>query len=123
MIVVATTLVGLLAVTLYIAAVLGREVHWLREELQTATDTEHSKCMAAVMKYVGDEFAAQVLTVAADDYASASNHAELDRISRLYYQPDGPPVPTLWLHERADRLRIMAAAERAEETDHEEVAQ
>ena len=63
--------------------------------------------MAAVMKFVGDEWAAQVLEVAADDYESPQGHADIDRISRLIYKADGPPVPSIWLRERADKLRIL----------------
>lgn len=107
MITVALILAAMAAVLLYISVRMFNEIHWLREELQTATDTEHVKCMAAVMKYVGDEWAAQVLEVAAADYESGANHSELDRISRLRYQPGGSPVPTLWLQERAMKLRIM----------------
>lgn len=90
---------------------------WAKEDLQDVTDTEHVKCMAAVMAFVGDEYAAQVLAVAADDYASVESDADLDRIKRLLWRQDGPPVPSIWLHERADRLRIMADAERTSTLD------
>lgn len=118
----------LLAVVVYVCIVLVKELHWLREDLQTTADVEHTKCMAAVMKFVGDEWAAQVLEVAASDYASAEAHHNLDRISRTVYKPGGPPVPAIWLRERADLLRIMAgpdfaaAAEHAAGIDFNEVA-
>lgn len=107
-----TTLAALLAICLYIIMRAVNEINFLREDLLQAKDVEHTKCMGAVMAFVGDEFAAQVLTVAADDYASVDSHGDRDRIARLQYQPGGPPIPTLWLHERADRLRIMGLMER-----------
>ena len=106
--VVALVLAALLAITMYVCVVLVRELNWTREDLQAATDTEHAKCMAAVMQFVGDEWAAQVLEVAAADYDSPGAQRDLDRIGRMVYKPGGAPVPTLWLQERADRLRIMA---------------
>jgi len=120
--VVAFILTALLAVAIYIAVLLGREVFWLREELQTTTDHENAKCMAAVMHYVGNEWAAQVLDVAADDYASAANHPNLDRIGRLKYQPGGDPVPTIWMRERADRLRILDPETHSTQMNFNEVA-
>lgn len=107
---VALVLAVLLALAFYILMRLTNEMMFLREELVLSVDCEHAKCMAAVMQFVGDEFAAQVLTVAADDYGSAEEQSNLARISRLHYQPGGPPVPTLWLGERAERLRIFAAS-------------
>lgn len=98
----------------YVVIELIKEVVYTKDELQEATDHNHAKCMAAVMAFVGDEFAAQVLTVAAEDYASPTSHGDLDRISRLKFKPGGDPVPTIWLHERAERLRIMNAQVRGE---------
>lgn len=106
---VALAVMGVLVlIMVYITVAAVRELQWVRDDLQNAADREHAKCIGAVMKFIGDEYAAQVLTVAADDYASAEAHNDLDRISRLVYSPGGPPVPALWLYERAERLRIMA---------------
>lgn len=102
----------IVAILLYMVIRAVNKIDWLHEDLHLTTDREHAKCVAATMAFVGDEFAAQVLDVAADDYASAQSHGGLDRISRLVYKPGGPPIPSLWLRERADRLRIMADAER-----------
>lgn len=105
---IALILAALLAVAIYLLACAVKKVTWLHEELQVASDTEHTKCMGAVMRFVGNEWAAQVLDVAASDYASATSHSDIDRIQRLVYKPGGPPVPAIWLAERAMKLRIAS---------------
>lgn len=115
------TLSMLVLILVYMLALAVNRISWLHEDLQASTDAEHSRCMAAVMKFIGDEWAAQILEVAAADYANAENHAELDRIGRLVYKPGGLPVPSLWMQERADRLRIFAAENSTVEPDRNEV--
>jgi hypothetical protein len=100
-------------ILLYVCIRAVNELLWVREDLQQASDAEHAKCVAATMAFVGDEWAAQILTVAADDYESPKGQQELDRISRLVYKPGGSPLPSIWLRERADRLRIMIDDEQA----------
>lgn len=99
-------LAALLAVAIYIAMRVTNELMYTRDELQCAADAEHAKCIGAVAAFIGNEWAAQILEVAADDYTSPKAHADLDRIGRLVYRPGGEPVPSLWLRERADRLRV-----------------
>lgn len=81
-------------------------VIWLQEDLQFAADQEHAKCMGAVMAYVGNQWAAQVLDIAAADYASVESQGDRDRIGRLLWRQDGDPIPSIWMRERADRLRV-----------------
>lgn len=121
------TLTVALAIAFYIIMRCVNEIIFLREDLQQESDATHTKCMGAVMKFVGDEYAAQVLTVAAEDYASVDAQADKDRIGRLMWREDGDPVPSLWLRERADRLRIMNddvrdAIEHVKDMNYNEVA-
>lgn len=104
----------LLGIAGYVVVRLINEMVYVRDELQIAADVEHAKCMAAVMAFVGDEFAAQILDTAATDYASVENEADLSRIRRLRYKQDGEPVPAIWLRERAERLRVLSAESREE---------
>lgn len=67
------------------------------------TSREHSDCLHNIRHYVGDEFAAQVLNVAADDYDSGDEIHRIKVLSRGYKE-GGPSVPAMWLHDRADRL-------------------
>lgn len=105
-------LLGLLALSLvsvvvlvFVAGHFMRESLFLAADLQEVTDAAHAKCMGAVMQYVGDEWAAQVLEVAASDWENVETLHDLDRISRLRYQPGGVSVPALWMEERAAALR------------------
>lgn len=93
-----------LLICLYIIMRLANEVLFLHEDVQQACDVEHAKCMAAVMAYVGEEFAAQVLRVAADDYESVEEIERLKRLGLERYQPGGSPMPSIWMRDRADRL-------------------
>lgn len=102
------TLCLTIVVLAYLMFVAVREILFLREDLQQAADTEHAKCMGAVMEFVGNEWAAQVLDVAADDYDAPSGSADMERIRRFWKQGDAP-VPSIWLRQRADRLRIESA--------------
>lgn len=104
--VIVITLCVMIAVLGYFLFLALRTILFLREDLQQASDNEHAKCMGAVMRYVGNEWAAQVLDIAAEDYASATSHADLERIRRVKWHQEGPPIPTIWLQERAMRLRI-----------------
>jgi len=101
------TLALALAVVSYLLALCVRQITWMADAAECAKDTEHAKCMAAIMKYVGDEWAAAVLEGAAADYDSVESQRDLDRIRRLWRQ-DGPSIPNIWMQERADRIRIMA---------------
>ena len=116
----------LLVFALYVAGRLLNEVVYLHDDVQAGHDTDHAKCIAAVMHYVGNEWAAQVLDIAAADYASVESQADKDRIGRLLWREGGDPVPTIWLRERATRLRIEAdlgsAVEHASNIDYNEVA-
>lgn len=115
MIAVALVIVSaLLCCTVYILALALNRLQWANEEIVMAVDTNHAKCMGAVMSYVGDEFAAQILAVAAEDFDSPQGAMDRTRISRLLYRPDGPSVTALWLHERAEKLRIGAVDLRTE---------
>lgn len=98
----------MLFIAVYVALRCTNEMMFLREDLQQAEKTDHSKCMAAVMQFVGNEWAAQVLDIAAADYASVESQPDKDRIARLQWREDGDPIPTLWLRERAIRLRLEA---------------
>lgn len=111
MLVITLSAIALCLIMAYVVMKIVNEVLYLRDELQMSTDTEHVKCMGAVMKFVGDEWAAQVLEVAAADYENAANHADLDRIGRLLWRPGGSPVPSIWMRERAEKLRIWADSE------------
>lgn len=113
LLVIALSATALNAILIYAFLRLYNVFNWTREELQSATDAGHAKCMGAVMKFVGDEWAAQVLDVAAADYESAMNHDQLDRIKRVQWTPGGPPVPSIWMRQRASRLRIDMEAENA----------
>jgi hypothetical protein len=90
----------------YVIMRLSNALFEVKGELQDVTDFEHNKCMGAVMALVGDEWAAQVLDVAAADYASVESQMDRDRIMRLLWHKGGEPVPSIWLRERATRLRI-----------------
>lgn len=90
----------------YILACLFNRIVDLEEEALYARDTEHAKCLGATMKFVGDEFAAQVLEVAASDYDSVDSMTDLQRIGNLVWKQGGDSVPSLWLQERAEKLRI-----------------
>jgi len=98
----------LLSICIYVIMRCVSEIGWLRDDVQQAHDTDHAKCMAGVMAFIGNEWAAQILEIAANDYASVDSHQDRDRIGRLLYKPGGPPIPSLWLRERATRLRIEA---------------
>lgn len=111
MLVITLSAVVLCLIMVYVIMRLSNELLYVRDELQMAADAEHAKCMGAVMKFVGDQWAAQVLEVAAADYESAANHADIDRIGRLLWRPDGSPVPSIWMRERAEKLRIWAEPE------------
>lgn len=65
----------------------------------------HAKCIAHIASYVGNEFAAQVLTVAAEDYSSAEGQAEIRELANTKYAPEGPSIPALWLLDRAEGFR------------------
>lgn len=99
----------LLAICIYIIMRCVNKIGWLQDDVQQGHDTDHAKCIAGVMAFVGDEFAAQILTVAAADYASVDSHQDRERIGRLRYVQGGPPIPSIWMEERAERLRVMSA--------------
>lgn len=109
---VSATLGVALCITFYVIVRLINEIVYVRDALQDSEDIEHAKCMAAVMQFVGDEFAAQVLDTAATDYDSVENEMDLSRISRLRYTEGGESVPAIWLRERAERLRTLGAEAR-----------
>lgn len=98
----------IVAILLFMVIKAVNEIQFLRDDLAQIQDTEHVKCLGAVMAYVGNQWAAQILDVAADDYASVEADADKDRIGRLLWREDGDPIPSIWMRERADRLRIMA---------------
>src|SRR5690606_18033894 len=66
----------LLGIAGYVVVRLINEMVYVRDELQITSDVEHAKCMAAVMAFVGDEFASQILDTAATDYASVESEED-----------------------------------------------
>lgn len=67
-------------------------------------EVDHAKCMALVAAFVGDEFAAQVLMAAAEDYDTAEGQSILVTLSRQVWAADGPSTPSLWLRDRAETI-------------------
>lgn len=98
-------LTAVVLIQLALMVVMYAAMSYLRNELVFVKNSEHAACMAGVMAFVGNEWAAQVLEVAATDYASVEAQQDKDRIGRLVWQSGGEPVPSLWLRERADQLR------------------
>lgn len=96
----------IISILLYMVIMAVNKIDWLHEDLHLATDAEHAKCVGAIMAYVGNEWAAQILDIAADDYASVESQGDRERISRLLWTEGGDPVPAIWLRERATRLRV-----------------
>lgn len=68
-------------------------------------DVDHAMCISHVSHYVGNEFAASVLRAAAEQYASPDGQHEAKVIANSReYRLDGPPIPSIWLNNRADAL-------------------
>lgn len=67
-------------------------------------EAEHGKCLAGVMMFVGDSFAANVLRAAAEDYDASASQFRIRQMAREY-DPDGLSIPAMWLLERADSLK------------------
>lgn len=93
-----------------VAAVSG--LYW---RAQDAEDKAHAKCIAHIAHYVGDEYAAMVLSAAAHDYDSAEEFNHLKVLARMKYQAGGPSMPAIWLRDRADHLRGDGSEEVREE--------
>lgn len=92
------------AATFIVLVLALSRMQWLNEELADLRDAEHAKCIGAVMAFVGDEFAANVLRVAAQDFDSVNEMTRLAQIRTQQFILDGPSVPALWLFDRANRL-------------------
>lgn len=102
-------LATLLAIVLYMLARAVNEILFLNDDLRQALDTDHTECMTLVMKAVGDEFAAQIFEVAADDWESVEEQDRKKVLYRAHYKgEDGPSLTAIWLRHRAAKLRIMA---------------
>lgn len=64
----------------------------------------HAKCIAHIASYVGNEFAAQVLIAAAEDFDSTDGMADKSRLAAAWDR-NGPSIPAIWMTERAETLR------------------
>lgn len=63
-------------------------------------DVNHAKCIAHVSHYTGNQFAAQVLLAAAEDYTSPEGQHEVAVIAHRN-QSSVEPIPSLWMRARA----------------------
>lgn len=108
---VSLVLAVLLAIAVYLLMRTVNRLMWVQEDLLLARDSEHAKCIGAVAAFVGDHYAAQVLRVAAEDYDSINEQDRARRIAELRYVSNGPSVPALWLHDRAEHLLALAEGE------------
>jgi hypothetical protein len=80
------------------------KIERLEREAEATGEHEHAKCLSMVGAFVGDEFAARVLTAAADDYDTAEGQASVQRLIHTVWAPDGPSMPSLWLRDRAETI-------------------
>lgn len=89
-----------------VLVILQRRVDLLRQVADFNRGKSHAMCIAHVSHYVGNHFAAKVLKAAADDYASAEGQHEVKVIinGSSHQTLSENPIPSLWLHKRADRL-------------------
>lgn len=109
--VVALIVLGVIVLILmWMLAQAVNRIAWLNEDLLTAQDTEHAKCIGAVMAYIGDEFASQILRLAAEDYDSVIEKNRMQMLARDHYHTSGPSIPALWLLDRANRLDAEVAS-------------
>lgn len=104
-------LIVLDGILVYLLAAALNRLQWANEEIMHVADVDHAKCIGAVAAFVGDHYAAQVLRVAAEDYDSITEQDRAKRIADLRYTSGGPSVPALWLHDRAERLLVLAEGE------------
>lgn len=74
------------------------------EDARQEEKANHAACIAHVAHYTGDSFAAQVLRLAAQDLQSVEGQATLREIANTEWKPGSPPIPSLWLLDRADQL-------------------
>lgn len=95
-----------LCAILVLAAVRIERLMWENREIQAdALESDHTKCMAMVAAFVGNDFAARVLEASADVYDSTDGQAALRRIASTVWTEEGDSVPAMWLRERADNMR------------------
>lgn len=97
-------LAAALLITVIALVLATKRINEMGQETIGVEHTDHAKCIAHIAHYVGNEFAAQVLVAAADDFGSMDGQANLRRLAVGWQEGDGP-VPALWLRDRADSIR------------------
>jgi hypothetical protein len=98
---------GIVIVLLVVIAAMFGFLLWqnrIVESLLRNRDIDHAKCMSHIAHYTGNQFAAMVLTSAADDYASAQGQYEVDVIIQSGAFSDNEPIPAVWMRGRASDL-------------------
>lgn len=74
------------------------------EEYVGGEAAAHAKCIAHVASFVGNQFAADVLEAAAHDFDSLEEKGNMKALARMKFTADGPSMPAIWLHDRANRI-------------------
>jgi len=65
----------------------------------------HSAYVKQVSAILSREYGASILEQAARDWDSTDERPNLQRLARDEYKPGGPSMPTIWLRDRAKRIR------------------
>lgn len=104
-----TLLVIALLIVLYVIVIRQMDTDDAMFNLAKEREQDHAKCMAMVAAFVGDTFAAQVLTAASVDYDSPEGQVELRMLAQNSWVEGGTSMPALWLRERAKSILVKSA--------------
>lgn len=114
-------MITFLCISLFVTGALlvwaGYQIEDLKRHVAEAETAEHAKCIALIAEYVGDKFAYQVLTAAAEAYDTPGEVARAQMLGRNR-RKDMASVPALWMTERGFILKTRAE-EQAEQVREE----